>query len=180
MHSDPTSAVGSHPEILNRIRARSVGLLIPLAVLGLVLCATASAQTTTCTTGSLPEGTGGDLIVSTGTCMVGAGTFQYHNVNIISGGTLLFTDNNIDFWAESILVENTGSLIAGSTTAPIGTAGGVVTIHLYGPDQGTSGTAQGIPCQTPTSDTVGPCGVPLAFGIPTQRVVLIPLRACRP
>jgi len=46
-------------------------------------------------------------------------------------GTLLFTDNKIDFWAESILVENTGSLIAGSTTAPIGTADGLVTIHLY-------------------------------------------------
>src|ERR1700723_1919337 len=98
MHSDPTSAVGSHQEILNRIRAFSVRLLSILAVLGLALGAAASAQTTTCTTGSLPEGTGGDLIVSTGTCTVGAGTFQYRNVKIISGGTLSFTDNNIDFW----------------------------------------------------------------------------------
>jgi len=131
----------------------------------LVLCHTSSATTTTCTTGALPNGDGGDLIVSTGTCTVKAGTYQYHNVNIISGGTLLFTDTQIDFWAESILVENTGSLIAGSTAAPIGANGGKVTFHLYGKDQGTGkngakGPGVGITC---LSDPLNPCGVPKAL-----------------
>ncbi len=156
MRSDLASAVGTHRPILNLTSPCRLGFLIGVGVLGLALGQLAGAQATTCTTGSLPPGNGGDLIVSGGTCTVGAGTFQYHNVNIISGGTLLFTDNKIDFWAESILVENTGSLIAGSTTAPIGTADGLVTIHLYGVDQGTSGKAQGITCQTPG----GTCGVP--------------------
>ena len=38
-----------------------------------------------------------------------------------------------------------------------------MTIHLYGPDQGTSGTAQGIPCKTPMTGPVGPCGIPNAI-----------------
>ena len=164
MHTDPTPDDASLNPVLQRTVAWFMRFLIGAMVIGLGLSQAAAAQATTCTTGSLPFGNGGDLIVSGGTCMVNvAGTYQYHNVNIINGGTLLFSDVKIDFWAESILVENTGSLIAGSTTAPIGTAGGVVTFHLYGQDQGTSGTAQGIPCQTPTSDTVGPCGVPLVL-----------------
>lgn len=150
-----------------RIRTRTTNLLATVITIAF-LAAGARADTTTCTTGQLPNGNGGDLIVSGGTCTVAAGTYQYHNVNIISGGTLLFTDANIDFWAESILVENTGSLIAGSTTAPIGTAGGHVAFHLWGVDEGTNGHAQGIVCQTPTSDTVGPCGVPM--GIWTSNV----------
>lgn len=82
----------------------------------------------------------------TGPCTVGPGTYQYHNVNIYHGGTLAFSDAKIDFWAESILVENQSSLIAGSPTQPIGSAGGLLTIHLYGMDQGTNGS--GIECKT--------------------------------
>lgn len=161
MHPDSMSATVQR-QILSFSRTNSLRLLFLAMLLASALCSIASAQVTTCTTGALPAGTGGDLIVSgPGTCTVSSGTYQYHNVNVILGGTLLFTDTKIDFWAESILVENTGSLIAGSKYAPIGTYGGQVTLHLYGRDQGTTGTAQGIVCQTPTSDTVGPCGVPM-------------------
>src|SRR5687768_12901436 len=117
-----------------------IGLIL-MASLG---AAISSAQTT-CTGGALPPGTGEDLEV-TGTCSVGAGTYQYRNVNIYNGGTLTFTDAKIDFWAQSILIEKSGSLTAGSSSTPIGTNGGLLTIHLYGQDQGTSGT--GITCKT--------------------------------
>jgi hypothetical protein len=65
-----------------------------------------------------------------------------------------FSDAVIDFWAQSILVENNGSLIAGSPAHPIGTAGGLVTIHLYGKDQGASGA--GIDCKTDVRCGVDP------------------------
>lgn len=136
--------------------------LVFALLLCLAVCPATWATTTTCTTGQLPPGNGGDLVVNTGTCMVVQGTYRYHNVNIYGGGTLQFADAKIDFWAESILVENRGSLIAGTTAAPIGTAGGVLTIHLYGQDQGTSSPGgQGIACATPTNQAVGPCGIPM-------------------
>jgi hypothetical protein len=104
----------------------------------------------------------GDDLLVTGSCTVGAGTYQWRNVNIINGGSLSFQDATIDFWAKSILVENGGSLIAGSPNAPIGTQGGVVTIHLYGKEQGpgTGGGdgGQGIVCQTPIN-MGAPCGI---------------------
>ena len=75
-------------------------------------------------------------------------------MNIYGGGSLTFSDAVIDFWAQSILVENNGSLIAGSPAHPIGTAGGLVTIHLYGKDQGTSGA--GINCKTDVRCGVDP------------------------
>lgn len=134
------------------------------------LSANAGAQPTICNNQVLPAGNGGDLLV-TGMCTVDgtapSGTYLYKNVNIIStgtsNGTLLFQDAVINFWAESILVENNGSLLAGTPGTPIGTAGGQLTIHLYGKDQGTgsgSSGGQGIVCKTPVSSTVGPCGVP--------------------
>jgi hypothetical protein len=145
----------------NRVTGCSLWIM---AAIVLTLSPSLSATaTTTCTTGALPPGSGENLIVSGGTCTVKAGTYQYQNVNIISGGTLLFLDTKIDFWAQSILIESAGSLVAGTAAAPIGTNGGVVTIHLWGADQGTSGTAQGIPCATPTNQNTGPCGIPLAI-----------------
>jgi hypothetical protein len=134
------------------------------------LSTSTSAQPTICNNQVLPAGNGGDLIV-TGMCTVDgtapSGTYLYKNVNIISSrmsnGTLLFKDAVINFWAESILVENNGSLVAGTPAAPIGTAGGQLTIHLYGKDQGTGSGAsggQGIICKTPVSSSVGPCGIP--------------------
>ncbi|MCL4244767.1 MAG: pentapeptide repeat-containing protein, partial [Candidatus Dadabacteria bacterium] len=98
--------------------------------------------TVTCTTGAIAAGTGEDLDV-TGPCtvdgMVPNGVYHYRNVHIYDGGSLTFNDAVIHFWAYNILVENNGSLIAGSEAAPIGTAGGKLTIHLYGEDQGVGG-----------------------------------------
>jgi hypothetical protein len=116
------------------------------------------------TPAALLPGSGDDLVV-TGPCTVGAGTYHYGDVNVYGGGTLTFDDAAIDFWATGILIENDGALVAGSAAAPIGTAGGALTIHLYGPAQsappfGTDPGAggQGIVCKSPG----GLCGIPQA------------------
>ena len=103
---------------------------------------------------NLPVGT--DLVVA-GPCTVGAGTYRLGNVNIMAGGSLTFDDATIDLWVKSILIENDGSLIAGTPQAPIGTnPGAVVTIHLYGEDQDVPGS--GVTCLTDAM-----CGVPAAI-----------------
>jgi hypothetical protein len=131
----------------------------------LVLLARASGAAAQCPPAggtALPPGTGEDLEV-TSPYTVCAGTYHYGNVNVYGGGSLTFDDAAIDFWATSILIENQGSIIAGSPEQPIGTNGGTVTFHLYGMDQGAKpfGTAagqggQGIICKSPG----GLCGVP--------------------
>jgi len=120
--------------------------------------AVAATRTITVTTGALPSGDGEDLIVNTGTVLVKPGVYKYHNVNIYGGGTLQFEDaGNIDFWAESILVENNGTLVAGSADVPYG-VNGTLTIHLYGKDQGVKGLGgAGITCK---ADDKNQCGVP--------------------
>jgi G8 domain len=114
-----------------------VGVAVLLLIAALVLpTGSARAQRPdTCLGGTLAPSTpaGSDLVVKVD-CTVGAGTYKFGNVNILAGGTLRFTDAKIDFWAANILVESGGSLIAGLPD-PIGTNGGVVTIHLYGKDQ---------------------------------------------
>jgi hypothetical protein len=81
--------------------------------------------------------------------------YYFHSVNIYiapsaaSGGNLTFDDALTDFYAENIVVEQGGSLIAGSKTMPIGMAGGLVTIHLWGAP-GDSG----VTCKSPN------CGIP--------------------
>jgi cell migration-inducing and hyaluronan-binding protein len=134
---------------------RGLGLvsLLSLAVLlmGLVLAGSAYSATVTCTTGAIPNGNSTTDLVVTGPCTVAAGTYTFHNVNIYAAdpttctanpsscGSLTFADDptGVDFYAESIIVENGGSLIAGSSSNPIGTncSGGKcgrVTIHLWG------------------------------------------------
>jgi hypothetical protein len=106
-------------------------------------------------------------------CHVGNGTYNYRDVNIVAGtrtvGKLIFDELipkvKIDFWARSILVENMGSLLAPNTgAAPFGSMGGVLTIHLYGADQGVNGT--GIICRSPKTlpdgepSRAGQCGIP--------------------
>ncbi|HEV3110706.1 MAG TPA: G8 domain-containing protein [Candidatus Binataceae bacterium] len=109
-------------------------------------------------------GAGEDLEV-TGDCQVtgqvAGGKYWYRNVNIYTkprsniGGTLRFDDSVIDFHAQSILVENGGSLIAGSENdEPIGRNSGKLTIYLYGKDQGAGGL--GIVCKSDPKT----CGVP--------------------
>ena len=105
----------------------------------------------------------------------GAGqTYNYGNVNIIAKGSLVFEENvrdeKIDFWAKSIVVENGGSLLtrAIGVVSPyseqFGIFGGVLTIHLYGADQGLKGA--GVTCQSPANDPdgkpsrLGQCGIP--------------------
>ena len=113
--------------------------------------------TVECNGGAIASGSGEDLLVK-GACTVGAGTYHYRNVNIIEPGSLTFDDAVIDFWAYGIIIENKASLIAGSDVAPIGTADGKLTIHLYGENQGLGGS--GVLCRTPTSATVEQCGIP--------------------
>ena len=104
------------------------------------------------TAGAIAPGNGEDLEV-TAACTVPAGTYHYRNVHIYNGGSLTFEDAVINFWAYNILIENNSSLIAGTPTTPIGAAGGKLTIHLYGDDQGNGGS--GVACKTDVR-----CGVP--------------------
>ncbi len=90
-----------------------------------------------------------DLTVN-GTCTVSAGTYTYHNINIVSGGMLQFNDATITLYAENIVVENGGSLIAGSDSAPIGTDDGLVTIHLWGKPSDPGVTCQSANCGIPS------------------------------
>ena len=68
------------------------------------------------------------------------GVYVFHNVNIVAGGSLTFDDTRIDFHAESIIVENGGTLSAGTVMHPIGMnppikgeVGARVRIYLWGP-----------------------------------------------
>jgi hypothetical protein len=111
--------------------------------------------TNTCPSGTLTAGGADvDLDLSGHMCTVGGlvSTYIFHNVNIHDGGILRFLDQQTDFYAENILVENNGTLRAGvAPDLPIGTAGGKLTIHLYG-----AVTDPGVTCKSdPTT-----CGVP--------------------
>src|SRR5262245_17239494 len=144
-------------EALPRRAAASVLLLVVLA-----LATGAAAQCPPPGSTALPAGTGEDIEITTPVAVC-AGTYHYRNVNVYGGGSLTFADAAIDFWATSILIESQGAIVAGSPEQPIGTAGGRVTFHLYGKDQGAApfGSAagqggQGITCKSPG----GFCGVP--------------------
>ncbi len=90
-----------------------------------------------------------DLIVDT--CqVVGSGLHVYGYVNVIDGGTLYFADDGgqIDFRANSILVQQGGTVRAGAWCCPFGSYGGTLDIGLWGSDP----TGQG---KTPTPTTAG-------------------------
>jgi len=108
-----------------------------------------SQSAETCNSGTLQPGSGEDLEV-TSVCMVGAGTYNYGFINIYNGGELIFDDADIDFWAESILIEKDSSLIADG----IG-ENGLLTIHLYGVDL-NSPDRMPITCK---SEPIASCGV---------------------
>ncbi len=129
---------------------------LALLLVAMLFTERAIAATVTCNDSSgntLPSGDAATDLLVTGPCEVKAGTYTFHNVNIIKTlhadadckfapercGSLSFDDDpsGIDFFAESILIENGGSLIAGNPDDPIGTncSGGrcgTVTIHLWG------------------------------------------------
>jgi hypothetical protein len=94
---------------------------------------------------TLEKRTDGKDLWVLGNCKVPAGTYTYGDVNIYGKGTLTFQDEVVEFWARNIVVENGGSLLAG-VPAPIGTAGGKLTIHLYGADQGVNPGGVGVDC----------------------------------
>jgi hypothetical protein len=69
-----------------------------------------------------------------------AGTYVFGDINILDKGVLEFIEppgngTQVDVWAKNIIIENGGTLRAGTATAPYGSRGGVLTIHLYGNDQ---------------------------------------------
>ena len=128
----------------------------PAAAKGVIeTCTTAPNDADKCTC-LLQNGGPDDNLSFNFTCNVPAGSkVAFGNVNIIAGGTLNFLDGgDTHFWAKSILVENGGTLSAGSLTAPI--KNGRVTIHLYGAPQGRNGT--GALCVSPNSPET--CGAP--------------------
>ena len=100
-----------------------------------------------------------DIEINT-SCTVTGGAYYYGNINITSGGKLIFADPmlNVDFWTTAIIIENGGSMLAGVVNAgmpneqivPIGTmvAGAKVTIHLYGAQQTNLLHAVGVKCAT--------------------------------
>ena len=117
-----------------------------------------AADTDTCQTGRLTPGDGTkDLFVSS-RCDVPAGVFLYQNVNIIQNGVLVFADTGGEthFWAKSILVENGGTILAGTQQTPFGSNKGVLTFHLYGMESDKTG----ITCMSPKQNSQAPpCGI---------------------
>ena len=119
-----------------------------------------------------------NLVIRTHCTVDTAGNYVYGTVNIINNGTLEFrepaTAGKINFWAENIIIENGGTLKAGTEKAPFGSRGSVLTIYLYGANQSVD--ANGKPAD-PTlkpglgavcngkldslgANKSGPCGIP--------------------
>ena len=150
----------------------------------LFLCATASwgeVKVVTCDGGDLkPQGNDMTDLEVVGICNVkpdpSNGKYYFRNVNIFSNkkdndgkpipGKLIFhDDSDIDFYAQSILVENAGELTAVSTQAGFlpqrrKLDGALpyqkrLTFHLWG-----SATDAGIECMTKEDAKTGPCGIP--------------------
>lgn len=142
---------------MTKTKTRSIRFALTTALFALPLASIAQAA---CTGEPLAPTTSGDeLLVDKAVC-VGAGTYKYKDVHVIDGGTLEFEDAQIDFWANNILVENGGTLRAGTPEAPIGTAGGELVIHLWGEDRikgNPNANALGVICK---SDPKGHCGIP--------------------
>jgi hypothetical protein len=113
-----------------------------------------------CAGGILPAGNvNTDLEIDGNSCLVNGkvngGTYVYRNVNIWGGSSLNFADAKINFHAHLILVENEGSLVAGSSAPAVGP----ITLWLYGSaDDGIppvtckSGPTCGVPPVTPSAE----------------------------
>ena len=95
--------------------------------------------------------------------------YVFHNVNIVAGGKLVFhDDHDIDFYAESILIENGGELVAVSTQKGFLPQAQVslnvlpfqkrLTFHLWGKSDDP-----GIVCASDTGALGAPCGIPDAL-----------------
>jgi len=95
--------------------------------------------------------------------------YVFRNVNIVAGGTLIFhDDHDIDFYAESILIENKGTLVAVSTAKGFLTLVNPalnalpfqkrLTFHLWG-----APGDPGIECASSLGAQGAPCGIPDAL-----------------
>ena len=75
---------------------------------------------------------------------VSSGSYTYNYVNVVDRGQLIFVDDGgtIDFRASSILVEQGGSVQAGSLDCPFGSANGKLEIGPRGTDPTEQGTNQ--------------------------------------
>ena len=104
--------------------------------------------------------------VTTDPGQMGPLKYYFHNVNIVNGGVLKFHDDyDIDFFAESIVVENGGTLTATSTqmgllprTSRLADALPYqkrLTIHLWGAPNDA-----GVECASGLGPNGAPCGIP--------------------
>jgi hypothetical protein len=118
-----------------------------------------------------------DLEINGTSCRVDGsvpdGQYVFRNVNIWGGGMLTFADAKIDLHAHSILVENGGTLQAGTPSTPVV---GPITIWLYG------AANDGIP---PINCKSSPtCGVPENIWASNTNVVTktspTPGTSCKP
>ena len=98
-------------------------------------------------------GAGNPLDVVISDCRtVAPGTYTYGYVNVVAGGTLYFADQagGTNLYAQSILVQQGGSIRAGAWCRPFGSGGGKLTIGLWGDDptrQSTVPSKAGIVCK---------------------------------
>jgi hypothetical protein len=154
---------------------RLVRILLMIAMLVLGAQAAQAAKDIVCGgTRSMPDAPLStdlpDLIVSGGICTAPLGkTYYFKNVNILNGGVLLFHEGpsatTTHFWASSIIIENGGAMYANAIAGqndltPFGVRGSVLTIHLYGKNDGSS-----VPCKSApgTGQSPAPCGIPQQY-----------------
>jgi hypothetical protein len=113
---------------------------------------------------SLPPGGSAttDLLVN-GPCTVdgtpdSVAVYVFRTVNIVAPGSLTFADNRIDFHAESIIIENGGTLAAGTVMHPIGMnppimgeVGARLRIYLWGASTDPGALCNGAQCGVPSA-----------------------------
>lgn len=152
---------------------RSIWLLFGLlTAFGAVAPARAQSQ---CPTPNNTPGQQPNLTIDTYCKVDQPGTYNYGDINIVSGGGLFFVEpdaanTRVDFSASSIVVEANGWLQIGSPERAYGFNGGFLTIYLYGKDQSSGQDPAkhpglGVLCKSHTTDNwgrpLGPCGIPL-------------------
>lgn len=126
-----------------------------------------------------------DLVVRDQCYTVSSGSYTYRHVNVAEGGQLIFVDDGdtIDFRVSSLLVEQGGSLQAGTLTCPFGSVGGELMIGLWGTDPTKQGTVMsptpGIACVGTTANP-GECFDPALTQTPHYCVQPDPLGTWSP
>jgi hypothetical protein len=128
-----------------------LGLTVALVAATLLFAGRAEAEKASC----LDANTDNDLELSV-SCDVPGGTKKsYRYVNIVKNGKLNFLDDGkeTEIWAQAILVEDQGTLSAGTDAVPFGTNGGKLTIRLYGAP--TAKGASAVPCKSSPANQCG-------------------------